>query len=277
MASFIHHLQTQYQTIPEVFQQRGQPLSALYNGNDKPLYLNFALSGLLYNISFLPYKLTHGLKIFQPLTSVQETLDKQQVSRGIYNLLCGSFGAILMVFHDVIDAIVELCTNIHTRLINNRTPKDFMSVSTYLTLIKDVIILALSIIPTSLKLITNIVLRTLESANRLIFGTLQIVLFPINYCSIPIRSLWYELNAPNRNTLSHPVTELLIHHYEKTKDATIQDNLMAAIQAMRNDAHHQFSDPQPANNNTYKAILAINTLRNEASVPLVAQSQAVSM
>ena len=128
MASFIHHLQTQYQTIPEVFNNEVDPLSALYQDNDKPLYLNFALSGLLYNISFLPYKLTHGLKIFQPLTSVQETLDKQQVSRGIYNLLCGSFGAILMVFHDVIDAIVELCTNIHTRLINNRTPRFYVCI-----------------------------------------------------------------------------------------------------------------------------------------------------
>ena len=147
-----------------------------------------------------------------------------------------------------------------------------MSVSTYLTLIKDVIIIALSLIPISLKLITNIVLRTLESTNRLIFGTLQIVLFPINYCSIPIRSLWYELNAPNRNTLSHPVTELLIHHYERANDVAIQNNLMEAIQAMRNDAHHQFSDPQPANDdNTYKSILAISTLRNGAEVPPVVQ------
>lgn len=274
MASFIHHLQTQYQTIPEVFQQRGKPLSAVYKENNKPLYLNFALSGLLYNISFLPYKLTHGFKIFQPLTSVQEKLDKQQVSRGINNLLCGSLGAIAMILHDVIDAIVDICTNIHTRLINNRSPKDFMSLSTYLTLVKDIIIVALSLIPTSLKLVTNMTLRTLESANRLIFGTLQIVLFPLNYCSIPIRSLWYQVDAPNRSTLSHPVTQILIHHYEQTIDPVIQNNLMKAIQAMRSDAHRQYSDPQPAlGGNTYNDILKLDSpLRSEASLSQAEQS-----
>lgn len=217
MSSAIHHLLTQYPSMADLFHKDDvKPLSYILQQNDNKSS-HYYLAGLAYNLLFLPYKLSHGLNIFQKMTSTQEKLDRAQYQRGFSNLALGSAGSFILIIRHVIQSFQRYLHLMNHYLIKDRKPSDFLKPLTYALLIKDCLVFTFMLIPTSLQLVLDIALTLLESINRIAFGAIQIALFPLNFCTIAIRSLNFNDHAAPRNSLSHPVNTIFIEIYNDPK------------------------------------------------------------